>query len=76
MRDGKLDGMQDFDTVIKELIESKTISLDDGLTFATNPHNLLLTLKGVTAAEEFTHREGNLPVAAMNSAGSMLSMIE
>jgi twitching motility protein PilT len=76
MRDGKLDGMQDFDTVIRELIESRTISLEDGLTFATNPHNLLLTLKGVTAAEEFTHREGALPVPAVPSTGSMLSMIE
>lgn len=77
MRDGKLDGMQDFDTVIRELIDSGTITLEDGLTFATNPHNLLLTLKGVTAAEEFTHREGNAPpVAALNNTGSMLSMLD
>jgi twitching motility protein PilT len=77
MRDGKLDGMQDFDTVIRELIESGTISLEDGLTFATNQNNLLLTLKGVTAAEDFMQREGNgitLPSAPV--AGSMLSMIE
>ena len=59
MRDGKLDGMQDFDTVIKELIEKGTITLEDGLTFATNPNNLLLSLKGVTASEEFMQREGN-----------------
>src|SRR5258705_6148010 len=45
MRDGKLDGMQDFDTVIKDLIESKTISLEDGLAFATNQNNLILSLK-------------------------------
>jgi twitching motility protein PilT len=77
MRDGKLDGMQDFDTVIRELIESGTISLEDGLTFATNQNNLLLTLKGVTAAEDFMQRERNgitLPSAPV--AGSMLSMIE
>src|SRR5437588_12678029 len=31
MRDGKLDGMQDFDTVIRGLIEKDTISVEDGL---------------------------------------------
>ncbi len=77
MRDGKLDGMQDFDTVIKELIENGTITLDDGLTFATNPNNLSLSLKGVTATEEFMQRGGSsMPMTEMKESGSMLSMIE
>jgi twitching motility protein PilT len=77
MRDGKLDGMQDFDTVIRELIENRTITLEDGLTFATNPNNLLLSLKGVTASEEFIQREGNsIPTAAFSDRDSMLSMID
>ena len=77
MRDGKLDGMQDFDTVIRELIEKGTISFEDGLTFATNPNNLLLSLKGVTASEEFLQREGNgVPVSALSDTGSMLNLIE
>jgi twitching motility protein PilT len=76
MRDGKLDGMQDFDTVIQELIEAGTISMEDGLTFATNPHNLLLTLKGVTAAEEFTRHEGKLPVPGMTNGGSLLGILD
>jgi Tfp pilus assembly ATPase PilU len=77
MRDGKLDGMQDFDTVIRELIENNTVTLEDGLTFATNPNNLLLSLKGVTASEEFLQREGNgVHIDATSSRGSMLSMIE
>jgi len=77
MRDGKLDGMQDFDTVIRELIEKGTITLEDGLTFATNPNNLLLSLKGVTASEEFMQREGNgVPLPALSDTGSMLNMIE
>lgn len=76
MRDGKLDGMQDFDTVIRELIENNTVTLDDGLTFATNPNNLLLSLKGVTASEEFLQREGNGDIGARSSMGSMLSMID
>jgi twitching motility protein PilT len=77
MRDGKLDGMQDFDTVIRELIENNTITLEDGLTFSTNPNNLLLSLKGVTASEEFMQRESNgVHIGAPSDRGSMLSMIE
>ncbi len=77
MRDGKLDGMQDFDTVIKELIESKVVSLEDGLTFATNQNNLLLSLKGMTAAEDFIRREvDGMPANAFSDSGSMLGMIE
>jgi twitching motility protein PilT len=53
MRDGKLEGMQNFDTVIKDLIERKVISLEDGIGFATNQNNLLLSLKGLTSGEDF-----------------------
>jgi twitching motility protein PilT len=77
MRDGKLDGMQDFDTVIRELIDNDTITLEDGLTFATNPNNLLLSLKGVTASEEFMQRDrSSFPIRSVKDQGSMLSMIE
>ena len=76
MRDGKLDGMQDFDSVIKQLIEGGVITLEDGLTFATNQNNLLLQLKGVTAADEFLKRGSTIPMTGMSDSGSMLSMIE
>lgn len=77
MRDGKLDGMQDFDTVIKGLIESNVVSLEDGLAFATNQNNLLLSLKGMTAAEDFIRREvDHMPANSFSDAGSMLGMIE
>src|SRR5258705_2844227 len=77
MRDGKLDGMQDFDGVIKQLIEAKTISLADGLAFATNQNNLLLSLQGMTAAEDFIRREGDqMPMSAFSESGSMLGLIE
>lgn len=76
MRDGKLDGMQDFDTVIRDLIEKGTISVEDGLAFATNQNNLLLTLKGVTG-EDFTQHDGSgIPMAALSDRGSMLDMID
>jgi twitching motility protein PilT len=76
MRDGKLDGMQNFDTVIRELIEKGTISVEDGLAFATNQNNLLLTLQGVTG-EDFTQHDGSkIPKATLSERESMLSMID
>ena len=77
MRDGKLDGMQDFDTVIKYMIETGRVSLEDGLAFATNQNNLLLSLKGVTAAEEYIQKgAATIPLTGMSESGSMLNMIE
>jgi twitching motility protein PilT len=69
--------MQDFDTVIKDLIDSKVVSLDDGLAFASNQNNLLLSLKGMTAAEDFIRRDGDaMTVNSFSDSGSMLGMIE
>jgi twitching motility protein PilT len=77
MRDGKLDGMQDFDTVIKNLVESKTITLEDGLAFSTNQNNLLLSLKGLTAAEDFIRRDGSTPsIAGVSESGSLLGILD
>jgi hypothetical protein len=45
--------MQDFDTVIKDFIERNVITVEDGLGFATNQNNLLLSLKGLTSGEDF-----------------------
>ncbi|MBC7910678.1 MAG: PilT/PilU family type 4a pilus ATPase, partial [Pyrinomonadaceae bacterium] len=75
MRDGVIDGMQDFDTVIKDLIERKIITLEDGLTFATNQNNLQLALKGLSSTEDFIRAE-EATIGASNQYDSMLSMIE
>ena len=69
MRDGRLEGMQDFDTVIKDMIERGTVTLEDGLSFATNPNNLLLALKGMSASDDFLAGERN-GVAAKPAGGS------
>ncbi|HWS53740.1 MAG TPA: PilT/PilU family type 4a pilus ATPase [Pyrinomonadaceae bacterium] len=61
MRDGKLDGMQDFDSVIRDYIEREVITLEDGLSFATNPNNLLLTLKGLSTADDFLRPDKPAP---------------
>jgi len=57
MRDGKLDGMQDFDTEIKDLIERNIVTVEDGLGFATNQNNLLLSLKGLTSGEDYVRSQ-------------------
>ncbi|MBC7901731.1 MAG: PilT/PilU family type 4a pilus ATPase [Saprospiraceae bacterium] len=55
IRDGGIDGMQDFDSVIRQMIETKVITLEDGLSFATNQNNLLLQLKGLSSTEDYAN---------------------
>jgi twitching motility protein PilT len=82
IRDGELDGMQDFDSVIRKLIENGTVSLDDGLSFATNQNNLLLQLKGLGGTEDYINSQpaqNGMPMpqpAAAKPANSFLDMIE
>lgn len=82
IRDGELDGMQDFDSVLRKLIENGTVSLDDGLSFATNQNNLLLQLKGLGGTEDYINAQpaqNGMPMpqtAAAKPANSFLDMIE
>ncbi len=84
IRDGEIDGMQDFDTVIRKMIESKTITLEDGLSFATNQNNLLLQLKGLSSTEDYVNPDRPMampeamapPPPAAASSNSVLDMIE
>lgn len=79
MKDGKLDGMQDFDTVIRGMIQDGTVSLEDGLSFATNPGNLQLALRGLSSAEDFIRAETDSAMQNTGQShgfGSLLNMIE
>jgi twitching motility protein PilT len=89
MRDGRIDGMQDFDGVILEGIEKRIISMEDGLSFATNQNNLLLHLKGLGSTDKFIKNEKPQPkielptqpldlaaTAATPNGNSILSMID
>ena len=67
MRDGKLEGMQDFDSVIKDLVEKNVVSIEDALAFATNQNNLLLSLKGLTSSEDFIRTQSENVVANRTS---------
>ena len=82
IRDGEIDGMQDFDSVIRKLIEDKTISLEDGLSYATNQNNLLLQLKGLSSTEDYANAGKSMveplapPPAPPPSTNSVLDLMD
>ncbi len=86
MRDGELDGMQDFDSVIRRMIESEQVTLEDGLSFATNKNNLILQLKGLGGSDDFLNappQPKQMPLASniappiqAKNPNSFLDMIE
>jgi len=85
IRDGEIDGMQDFDSVIRKMIEDKVITLEDGLSYATNQNNLLLQLKGLSSTEDYLNKDRlhrpavdvvMPPPASMPSNASVLDMME
>jgi twitching motility protein PilT len=79
MRDGAIDGMQDFDSHIMKMIEEGIVSLEDGLSFATNQNNLLLTMKGLASGEEINKNQNNADMfvpPAPEAPASVLDMIE
>jgi twitching motility protein PilT len=51
MADGELEGMQHFDGVIEKMIRSGVVSMDTGLSYATNAGNLRLQLGDYAEAE-------------------------
>lgn len=89
IRDGGIDGMQDFDSVIRDMITKEVVTLEDGLSYATNKNNLLLQLKGLASTEDFIKDDSeqvkeSTPSAPKESAipqpppkeGSVLDMME
>ncbi len=83
IRDGEIDGMQDFDSVIRDFIEKKLVTMDDGLSFATNQNNLLLQLKGLASTEDYVNANNKPlpkpmipPTPPPESPDSVLNMME
>ncbi len=82
MRDGEIDGMQDFDSVIRRLIEKEIITLDDGLSFSTNQNNLMLQLKGLSSSDDYANAtpQSSQPMTILPTPpptpNSFLDMIE
>ncbi len=83
MQDGELDGMQDFDSVLHKMIEKEQITVEDGLSFATNQNNLLLQIKGLGGSDDYANAMPK-PAAAIapvmpppaKNPNSFLDMIE
>jgi twitching motility protein PilT len=63
MRQGDIDGMQDFDTVLERMIREGVITMEDGLMYATNRHNLALQLSDVGSGSA-----GSTPPSAASTA--------
>ncbi len=83
IRDGEIDGMQDFDSVIRDLINEKKVSMEDGLSFATNQNNLLLQLKGLSSTEDYANAgrispmpKPMMPPPPVENPDSVLNMME
>mgnify|MGYP003946875001 FL=1 len=83
IRDGEIDGMQDFDSVLRKMIEKGLIKMEDGLSFATNQNNLLLQLKGLSSTEDYVNAGKPAPMPKPmveapppKNPDSVLSMIE
>jgi twitching motility protein PilT len=68
MRDGQQEGMQDFDTLIRRMIEDGVVSLEDGLSFATNQNNMLLALKGLSPSDDFMRAESQAASVSLGSS--------
>ncbi|MGH9861023.1 MAG: type IV pilus twitching motility protein PilT, partial [Candidatus Acidiferrales bacterium] len=56
MRDGNIDGMQDYDTVIEGMMRENLIDIETGLAYATNPGNLRLQLTDLFEEREAAER--------------------
>jgi hypothetical protein len=44
------------------MIQGNVVTLEDGLSFATNPNNLLLALKGMSITDDFQGADDAQPV--------------
>jgi len=63
MKDGKQDGMQHFDGEIERLLRTNVITLDVGMSYATNPNNLRLEIADLIE-ERRQHEKKTLAGAA------------
>jgi len=75
IRDGEIDGMQDFDSVIRRFIQEGLVTMDDGLSYATNQNNLLLQLKGLSSTEDYVNSSMGQK-AAVGSAVPVTSPVQ
>jgi twitching motility protein PilT len=58
MRDGEIEGMQSFDRVLEDYVRRSVITVQDGITYSSNPGNFALSVSDLTdpTATESTRR--------------------
>jgi twitching motility protein PilT len=88
MRSGDIDGMQDFDTELERMIRDGLITMENGLLYSTNRHNLQLQLSDVSGGSAvsrdveqrpsgpLTMPEPKKPAEKRPGGDSMLDIIE
>jgi twitching motility protein PilT len=52
MKDGDMDGMQHFDGELERLMRERTLTVDVGMSYATNPNNLRLSMVDFLGSED------------------------
>lgn len=70
MKDGSLDGMQDFDSMIDKLIREGMVEMEEGLRYATNPGNLRLNLSDYIEDQAREKAEAQAAAAAAAEAAA------
>jgi twitching motility protein PilT len=73
MDDGELEGMQHFDQVIEKMIRDGVVTQDDGISFATNPSNLLLRLSGLGSSDDMLRKGSEHEYTRSGSSTSVAS---
>jgi twitching motility protein PilT len=48
MRDGEIEGMQNFDKVLELMVRHGVITIQDGITYSSNPGNFALSISDLT----------------------------
>lgn len=74
MRDGDMDGMQNFDKVLEDFIRQGLITIQDGLNYASNSGNLNLAISDLTdavAAEAAREAAAQPAPASKGSSGPL-----
>jgi twitching motility protein PilT len=64
MRQGDIDGMSDFDTVIEGLVREGVVTASDGYAYASNRHNLQLQLSDIGSGSGATRESSAAPAPA------------
>ncbi len=65
MKDGAIDGMQTFDQVLEDMVRSGVITIQDGVSYSSNPGNFSLAISDMTS--NMTTQEAVAPPTPTNS---------